>query len=308
MTNLNQIDACLVTDKGQIRDLNEDFFASHEPTSSQEETQNGWIYLIADGVGGADAGEVASQYASERALHHFLANKSESDWGKRLYTAMQAANTDLRTLAAQQPANPRGMATTMVVLVLHGNQAFIGNVGDSRAYLWRHGNLEQVTTDHSLVAKLVEEGAITAAEAVHHQYKNVILSSLGAERDPQIDLFPVPLQGGDVFVLCSDGLTRHVLDNEIAQLLAQEPNATAAAQKLLRLAYDRGGEDNISVGIIRFRPTNFRPTLSVPKESKTPTLPTRIITVNRAALWAYTFFLCLAQSFIMFLVWLFLRI
>lgn len=308
MTNLNQIDACLVTDKGQIRDLNEDFFASYEPTTPQEESQNGWLYLIADGVGGADAGEVASQFASEQVIHHFLANKNESDWGKRLYTAMQVANTNLRAMAAQQPANPRGMATTMVVLALHDHQAYIGNVGDSRGYLCRQEKLEQITTDHSLVAKLVEEGAITPSEAIHHQYKNVILSSLGAERDPQIDLFPIPLQEGDIVVLCSDGLIRHILDNEIAQLLHQEANATSAAQKLLRLAYDRGGEDNITVGVIRFHPPDFRPLPPAPKESKTPTLLSRPTSVNRAILWTYTFFLCFAQSLLIFLVWLFLRI
>lgn len=309
MTNLGQIDACLVTDKGQVRDLNEDFFALYEPVTAGEENQNGWLYLIADGVGGADAGEIASEYASQRVLHYFLAGQEEQDWGQRLYQAMQAANTDLRALAASQNNNARGMATTMVAIVIHENQAVLGNVGDSRGYLWRQGQIQQITKDQSLVAKLLEEGAITAEQAQHHRHKNIILFSLGSERQPQIDLFPLLLADEDILLLCSDGLIRHVSDEDLATTLSQARDAATAAQTLLRLAYERGGEDNISVAVIRFRPEPMvtRPIVATIANTTQPTAGAGSLSAARMWLWFYTAFLCLAQSALIFLVWFILQ-
>ncbi|MCB8951037.1 MAG: Stp1/IreP family PP2C-type Ser/Thr phosphatase [Ardenticatenales bacterium] len=309
MTNLGQIDAFLVTDKGQVRDLNEDYFIAQEPATPTEEIANGWLYIVADGVGGADAGEVASEYASQRTLHHFLAHADENDWGQRLYQAMQAANTDLRAMAASQNSNARGMATTMVAVLIHEHDAVIANVGDSRGYLWRQGEIRQITKDQSLVARLVEEGAITAEQAQNHRHKNIILFSLGSERQPRIDLFPVPLADGDILLLCSDGLIRHVADEEMAATLALTQDAAAAARQLLRMAYDRGGEDNISVAVIRFRPESMRrqPLVAPPADETHPAADEGQSGANRTFLWLYTAFLCLAQSVLIFLVWLLLQ-
>lgn len=295
------IDASLRTDQGQVRDHNEDFVTSREPTSSIDETLNGWLYILADGVGGADSGEVASQFASERTVEHFLQDQETANWGQRLRSAMQAANTDLRRLVAERSGRSR-MATTMVAVVIRDQHAFIANVGDSRGYHWREGELRQITKDQSLVAKLVEEGAITEAEAAIHPRKNVILYSLGSEKEPQIDTYEQTLEPGDVLLLCSDGLTRHVSDEELASAVARkEPDA--ATQDLIRLANSRGGEDNISVVILQY---NNRQALVQPS----PETRTAVRTVKRrkGLFWFYTILLSLMQAFLIILVWLLLRV
>lgn len=301
MAKLGHIQAHLRTDTGLVRDLNQDFVAFWEPTDQASAQQNGWLYLVADGVGGADAGEVASQFASQQMLHHFLQNKTEADMGRRLIDAMQAANSDLRQLIAEKENKSR-MATTMVTAVIHENQVFIGNVGDSRGYHWRNGHFQQVTKDQSLVAKLVEEGAITEAEAESHPRKNVILYSLGSERHPPIDLFTFPLLAGDILLLCSDGLTRHVSDKEIGEILGQY-SPEQATELLVEQARDRGGEDNISAVVIRVG--NRRPTAVVPP---TPSHLKNSPHNDRPFLWLYTGFLAFLMSCLILFAWWILRV
>lgn len=299
MNELRLIEAALNTDQGQVRDHNEDFILCLEPTTSEEEQQHGWVYIVADGVGGADAGEIASQFASERTLSHYLTNQQEENWGKRLQRAMKVANTDLRQYVAEREGSSR-MATTMVATTLQDNVAYIANVGDSRAYLWHKGIFEQITKDHSLVAKLVEEGAITAEEAENHPRKNVILYSLGSERDPQIDLFNVTMTKGDVLLLCSDGLTRHVADHELATIISQK-TPDVAASTLIDLANKRGGEDNISAAVIRYNQAEPNQTQNeetkVTKKSKKR---------RRKSLWVLTLLLSLVQALLIISAWLIL--
>lgn len=239
----------MLTDQGRVREHNEDFIDCREPITEGDRDKNGWLYIVADGVGGADAGEVASQYATERVIYHFSANEEVESWGRRILEAMQKANSDLRKLSMKGEINKR-MATTMVAALLHDNAATIANVGDSRAYHWRNGQIRQVTRDQSLVARLVEEGAITEEEARNHPRKNVILHSLGTENTPEIDLYELDLLPADQLILCSDGLTRHVADEEITQAVG-EFNPEVATSYLVTLANDRGGEDNISVAVLR---------------------------------------------------------
>lgn len=252
MDQPSSVSAAMRTDTGLVRGHNEDFVSALEPTTASEVAANGWLYVVADGVGGADAGEVASRYATEQTLHHYVNAATQFEGAERLLFAMQAANTDLRKLAADSPARRR-MATTMVAAAISAGKAIIANVGDSRAYLWREGAFEQITKDQSLVARLVEEGAITADEALTHPHKNVILYSIGSERRPPIDTYERDLLPGDLLVLCSDGLTRHVEDAEIGAIVGSMERAEAA-DDLVRLARDRGGEDNISVSIIQYGP------------------------------------------------------
>lgn len=315
MKNSEKISAILRTDTGLVRDHNEDFVSYWEPGSPEEEARHGWLYIVADGVGGADAGEVASKLSSERTITHYLEDSESPDLGQRLLNAMQAANTDLRQHVLERNDNSR-MATTMVAAVLHKGLAYIANVGDSRGYLWRNGRIQQVTKDQSLVAKLVEEGAITEEEAHFHPRRNVILYSLGSERSPKIDLFEQPLQTGDMLFLCSDGLTRHVADEEIAYVLSQETMDTACTT-LIGRANERGGEDNISVAIIRFdgeatavaHPTTHKTTapqdsLVIGNRQQSPPGTT----AHRSTLWLYTVVLGLVQSLLIFLVWFLLRV
>ncbi len=297
------VEASLRTHQGRVRSNNEDFIAWREPTNADEEQSQGWLYILADGAGGMDAGEVASRYATERTLHHYLARR-ERDWGARLLDAMQAANGDLREMSARNEGNRR-MATTMVAVVINDHRAYVANVGDSRAYFWRDGILKQVTKDQSLVAQLVDEGAITAEEAAVHPRRNVILFSLGSERTPRIDLFDLKLQDGDKVVLCSDGLTRHVSDEDIERVVARQV-ASEATATLISLANERGGQDNISVGVIHFRPQDGVPKV-IPSGQTAGGESKALSRGNRLFLWLYTLLLAVVQTLLIVFIWLQLR-
>jgi protein phosphatase len=309
MSTLSPIKAAMQTDRGLVRDHNEDFIIRHEPNSREEEKEYGWLYIVADGVGGADAGEVASEYASQQTVAQYMASNGELNLGKRLVNSMQAANTNLRQLVAERNQNKR-MATTMVATAISDQIAYIANVGDSRGYHWRSRSLRQVTKDQSLVAKLVEEGAITEAEAAVHPHRNVILYSIGSEKTPKIDLFEVALDPGDIIFMCSDGLTRHVSDGEISDILGEEQLETATAH-LIQLANQRGGQDNISAAIIVFGDSlpetsgeQHRPTVAMPVFSEN----TKIAAPNRKFLLPYTIFLSILEAMLIVMVWLMLRI
>jgi protein phosphatase len=304
------VQAALHTDQGQVRRVNQDFVAAREPAGAAAEHQDGWLYVLADGAGGMDAGEVASQYATERFLHHYF-DAAETAWKERIETALVGANYDLRALGAQRDGGSR-MATTMVVTVIHDGEAEIANVGDSRAYHWRNKVLRQITKDQSLVAQLVEEGAITAEEAESHPRKHVLLYSIGSDRKPKVDLYHLPLQKDDILLMCSDGLTRHVSDPEISSLLSTEPDPDEAAQQLIALANERGGQDNISVVVLRYTPAAEALATAIGGPTAvSPTVVTGTRTAAasaRSALWLYTAFLCVVQTLLIFLVWSFLTI
>lgn len=291
------ITAVLKTDVGRVRDHNEDYFTSCEPTQADEAFQNGWCYVLADGAGGMDAGEIASEHATERMRFHYLADKGERDWGKRLVKAMKAANADLRRLMVEQNDGKSRMATTMVAVVIDGDQVTFANVGDSRGYHYRDGVIKQITKDHSLVAKLVEEGAITAEEAENHPRRNVILGSLGSEDEVDVDIFKVQGEPGDIVLLCSDGLTNYVREKELAEVI--EGNSLEDAPSvLISLANARGGGDNISVVLIRINDT-IAP------------MPGIVLSGNSAgklSLWPFTFFLCALFVFIATVVWALMNI
>lgn len=306
MNDLAPIKAYMQTDQGLVRDHNEDYITRQEPANVEDQDKNGWLYIVADGVGGADAGEVASEFASKQTVNHYIEGTNQNP-GHRLIIAMQAANTDLRKLVADRNENKR-MATTMVATAIFDHIAYVANVGDSRGYHWRDGNLTQVTKDQSLVAKLVEEGAITEEEAANHPHRNVILYSIGSEKTPKIDLFEVPLETGDILFLCSDGLTRHVADHEINDALGRE-DLEAANEYLIQLAIQRGGQDNISSAIIAYgdlTPNGIEE--ESPKVAMPLTNSQTEVRSNRAFLIPFTIFLSIVQTLLIILVWLWLRV
>jgi len=303
MVGTGHIDASMRTDQGRVRDHNEDYIASCEPTDASDASTNGWLYIVADGVGGADAGEVASQFAAEKTRQHYLANEEKLGWGERLQNAMQNANTDLRKMVAEEWEGKR-MATTMVAVVIHDMIASIANVGDSRGYHWRNGKLKQITKDQSLVARLVEEGAISEEEALTHPRKNVILHSIGPESTPQIDSYEVKLNPGDILFLCSDGLTRHVSDSEIASIIESEAPAKAT-KMLIELANERGGEDNISAAVLVL---GERPEEPSDNTSNDPVMvpgsePIKSSLRARRVLWIYITILVIIQIILIILIW-----
>jgi len=294
------------TDPGLVRRHNEDFVAVYEPATASDRQRHGRLYIVADGVGGADAGEVASRYASERMLHHYLAATDTPSRGERLLEAMQAANTDLRQMAMGRD-DSRRMATTMVAAVVDDHQAFIGNVGDSRAYRWHAGELTQITRDQSLVAQLVEEGALTVEEAANYPYKNIILYSIGSEKRPPIDLYEIALEAGDFLLLCSDGLTRHVSDGEISEIIGRE-SPTQATETLVQIARERGGEDNITVAIVRHDEQIPVPAAAVataqPAPASSPATERVAVGTPVRSMWPLTIFLTFMMIILIFILWL----
>lgn len=251
MSNIGKISSAYSTDTGRIRDHNEDFVIGHEPQNKEQAAQDGWLYIVADGVGGADAGEVASSYASEKVIYHFLKlADSEEDFGERLKKSIEKAHLDLCKLIDERQ-DDRRMGTTIVATALQKNEAVIANVGDSRGYLVSDGSISQITKDHSLIAKLLEEGIVTAEEAEALNIGNIILQSIGSEQPPVVDLYKVSLQKNDHLLLCSDGLTNHVKDDEIQEIVSNHPPEDAT-QQLIDLANARGGHDNITVLILAY--------------------------------------------------------
>lgn len=304
MTKFDTVTASLRTDTGRVRDHNEDYVGSWEPATPSE-GEFGWLYIVADGVGGAEAGDVASQHATERTIEYFVSGE-EKDSADRLLQAVRNANDELREMATKR-ASGRYMATTMCAALVQNHNALFINVGDSRGYHLRDGGMYQVTNDHSLVAQLVAEGAITPEEAERHPRRNVILSSLGPTKNPQIDLFEVDLNDGDRLILCSDGLTRHVSDGEIARVAQNKP-VEEATKILVDLANSRGGSDNISVAIMQIgsgelveEAVPVRPIIisNDPENASQPT--------NAWGMWSYTAILAIVEAVLILLVYYLLR-
>jgi PPM family protein phosphatase len=220
------------TDPGRKRRRNEDAYVVKPP-----------LFAVADGMGGPRAGEVASGLAAAAVKAGEAAGGGE----EQVVTLIQSANRSVYERSSED-ASVSGMGTTMTVAVVDGRGVTIGHVGDSRAYLARGGTLEQLTEDHSLVSELVRAGKLSPEEAEHHPQRSVITRALGTDPDVDVDTFTVNPEEGDVFLICSDGLTTMVGDETIAQVLdTNRGNLERAAKELVRLANKAGGEDNITV-------------------------------------------------------------
>ena len=224
--------SAVATHPGRKRRLNEDAFVCEPP-----------LFAIADGMGGARAGEVASGLAAA-ALQE---NDVNGTGAERVVALMQVANRSVYERSSRD-ADVAGMGTTMTVALVEDGGITFGHVGDSRAYVLRDGELEQLTDDHSLVAELVRGGKLSAEEAEHHPQRSVITRALGTDPDVDVDTFTVEARNGDVFVLCSDGLTDMVADDEIGSVLSERRGSLdEAANELVRRANKAGGQDNITV-------------------------------------------------------------
>lgn len=233
---------------------------------NNEDSLNMWardgivIALIADGMGGAAAGEEASRLAVEAIQADFLSDRrnsnqltlmSELELSRRMVEAVRDANRAVVERAQNKP-DLKGMGTTTTLLMVRSNRVLIAHVGDSRAYhMDQSGKLTQVTTDHSFVQALVTSGHITEEQARSHPMGNVLYRALGQSLDLDVDLYTRFVHAGDRLVICSDGLTRHLTPKDIAEVVAAEAEPSEATRRLIELANKRGGEDNISVIVIR---------------------------------------------------------
>jgi serine/threonine protein phosphatase PrpC len=219
--------------RGRRRRHNEDAYVVQPP-----------LFAVADGMGGAKAGEVASALAADAVQE--IGNDGESGEA-RVASLIEEANRRVFRRASED-REASGMGTTMTVALVEGDEVAIGHVGDSRAYLIRDGRLEQLTDDHSLVAELVRSGKLTPEEAETHPQRSVITRALGTEADVDVDTFSVQAAPGDLFLLCSDGLTSMVDDETILDAVEQNrADLREAAKALVSAANRGGGEDNITV-------------------------------------------------------------
>ena len=224
------------TDVGRQRSANEDSLVLRPP-----------FFAVADGMGGAKAGEVASAMATEA----FGGDLDSAEAPEvQLARMMHEANRRIYDLAVSDEAH-RGMGTTLTAAKVIGDDISLGHVGDSRAYRLRAGELEQLTRDHSLVAELERTGQITAEAAEHHPQRSIITRALGPEPEVEVDTYTVTAKDGDVYLLCSDGLTGMVSDDELGSILRSAKQLDDAAETLVRAANQNGGRDNITVVLFR---------------------------------------------------------
>ncbi|TET53733.1 MAG: Stp1/IreP family PP2C-type Ser/Thr phosphatase [Actinobacteria bacterium] len=225
------------THVGRVRQDNEDYIIA----------QDG-IYIVADGMGGHDAGDVASKTAAQAALRVIESSKDE-DKLATLKKAVEAANKKVLERSEQMQVSS-GMGTTLTAALINGLKAYLAHIGDSRAYLLRENKLSQLTEDHSLVADMVREGKLKEKEAREHPYRNVITRAIGGDAKIDVDVFSYDLKPGDKILLASDGLTGLVTDAQIQKIISSTDKLSKTCQNLIKKANDEGGQDNISVVLV----------------------------------------------------------
>jgi len=264
-----------LSDRGR-RKNNEDFAAFFEPADPGELRDSGSLYIVADGVGGAAKGERASQFAAQKVLYEYYQPENiDLEPLERLRLILERANDEIYDYASQ---NNTRMATTIIAAVVRAGFLYVANVGDSRAYLIRDGAAQQINRDHSIVGEMVEHGEMTEADAMISKIKNRITRSLGGDPEVTVEVYsPIQLKTGDKILLCSDGLTRYALREDIAKMTAQG-TVEETAQQLVEFANKSGGADNVSVIMTSYQDTSvIVPTVQIarPKQVDLDTLVTQ---------------------------------
>lgn len=241
------IKAYAKSDKGKIREINQDYFYI---SNSLDEVQ---LYILADGMGGYNGGEIASSLAVQTAKNYIENNFKEIEKDKDsiiqlLGSSMEYANMVVYEKAKENP-ELQGMGTTLEICLIYNNKVYIGHVGDSRIYRIRKQFIRKLTQDHSYVQKLVKEGTITNEQAAHHPQKNMLMKALGCNVFVEPDVMVKGFLKDDILIICSDGLT-NLVDQETIYEMASK-NIEQATKDLVNLANDRGGYDNITVIVIK---------------------------------------------------------
>ena len=235
---------CGLTDTGRVRDHNEDFF-------SCVDLQEGHLFIVADGMGGHDAGEVASRLAVETVAGEIRkGSRGKYDPGKLLQQAVQRANLKVLEEGTSKGSN---MGTTLTLALVNQDKAYIANVGDSRTYWISDGSIRRITEDHSLVEKLVSVGRLTKEAARNHPKANVLYRNIGSEPALIADIFEIPTESGGKLLLCTDGLWGEVPDEVIYKVAAEEKDARKICIRLIELANQNGGKDNITAVMVKIQ-------------------------------------------------------
>ena len=231
------------TDVGQKREINQDYiYVSADPVGNLPN-----LFVVADGMGGHNAGDYASSHGVNTLVEQIRKDANYNPV-KVIRYAIEAANTELLNSASGNESL-QGMGTTMVVCTIVGQYAYVANIGDSRLYVVQHA-IRQVTRDHSLVAEMVENGELTQEEAFNHPQKNMLTRGIGVNKNVNGDVFVIDIYTDDIILLCSDGLTDMLHDNEITGYLQME-DTEASADALLSASLEKGGKDNISFIILK---------------------------------------------------------
>ena len=243
-----KLDIYGLTDEGLVRDHNEDFI-SWFPDSG--------LVILADGMGGHNAGEVASELAVtsisealEEVLSPEIKNACDMDFKEVVHEAVVFANDEINLHAKKHP-ECSGMGTTIVMTLFHNNSVILASVGDSRIYRFRKGELKQVTTDHSLVQEMIDNGYMSEEEALNSTNRNLITRALGIAEDVKVDINEQEIEKGDIYLLCSDGLSDMIVDEKIfSTLVKSHQDLKKASENLVSLAKENGGHDNVSVILV----------------------------------------------------------
>ena len=241
------IKAYVKSDKGKVREMNQDYYYI---STSLDEIQ---LYILADGMGGYNGGEIASKLAVETAKKYIENNFKEIEKDKDSIIQLLASSMEYANMIVYEKSkeNPelQGMGTTLEICLIYNNKAYIGHIGDSRIYRIRNVFIRKLTQDHSYVQKLVKEGTITKEQAVHHPQKNMLMKALGCNAFVEPDVMVKGFLKDDILIICSDGLT-NLVDQETIYKMASE-NIERAPKKLVELANERGGYDNTTVIVIK---------------------------------------------------------
>ena len=231
-----------MTDTGMVRPHNEDNFACQDFGSRS-------LFVVADGMGGHDAGEIASKLAVKTVCKEMSAHANHNDDPKGLVElAARLANVEVRKEGGLRGSN---MGTTLSLALIEGTTAHIASVGDSRVYWIENGSIDQITEDHSLVAKLVSTRKMTKAEARNHPKSNLLYRTIGTDEEIRVDTFTMDLEKGGSLLLCTDGLWGELSDEEIHGICSTEKESEKICAKLLRMANEKGGKDNITAVVVK---------------------------------------------------------
>ena len=233
-----------ITDTGVTREMNQDYYFATDTNLGNLPN----LFIVADGMGGHKAGDYASRHTIERVVASISRNSSEEPV-TIIQEAISKAN-ELLVAESNEDETKSGMGTTLVIATLVGDKLIVANVGDSRLYVISD-MVRQITRDHSLVDEMVRLGELNPSEARSHPDKNIITRAIGAQKDVKADFFDVELAKDDYVLMCTDGLTNMVRDEEILDIVRSEKEPEAIAHKLVRMANNNGGRDNITVTIIK---------------------------------------------------------
>jgi PPM family protein phosphatase len=248
-----EVEFAQLSDVGRVRGHNEDYFGHTTPASPEQARTEGWLFVLADGVGGHDRGEVASQAAVESVLAGFhKAGKTEAH-SALLERLVREANTQVYEAARTATPGGSAMATTIVACALRYDRAVVAHVGDSRCYLVRRAQATALTRDHTLVGEQVRLGLLSPEEAAHAETRHLLSRSLGNNLFVNVDIAEHQLLPGDVLVLSSDGLHSPVPAAELAGIVSRDSDLHRAAHELIARANEKDGSDNVTVQLIRIR-------------------------------------------------------